>query len=123
MPPRAGIPVVDLSPNESLTCATARRSVPAVCATLLKTFPLLTERRILYTPLGTRYEQTKRPGPRHPRSSPLENPGAAALARLGHQSPLEIHVRRRAAGQRRIPLPRIAQVGAGRLDYVRVEAD
>ena len=42
---------------------------------------------------------------------------------MGHQSPPEIHLRRRAPGQRRIPLPCIAQAGAGRLDQGRVEAD
>src|ERR1700676_1653961 len=88
-----------------------------------ESFPLLTESSILYTHLGNRYEQTERPRARHPGSAPPENLGAGALARLGHQPPPEIHLRRRAAGQRRIPLPCIAQVGAGRLDHGRVEAD
>src|SRR6266542_4499828 len=55
--------------------------------------PLLTERKILYAHLGNRYEQAKRPRAGHPRSAPLENPGAGALARVGYQSPPEIHLR------------------------------
>src|SRR5260370_22602693 len=85
--------------------------------------PLAYREKLLYTPLGNRYEQTKRFRPRHTRSAPLETPRVGALARVGHQSAPEIHLRRRAAGQRRLPLPCIAQVGAGRLDRGRVEAD
>src|ERR1700719_830824 len=115
--------VLDLCQDDSLASAIASRTAPMRLSNLAKTFPLLTERSILYTHLGNRYEQTKRSRARHPRPAPPENPGPGALARLGHQSPPEIHLRRRAAGQRRIPLPCIAQVGAGRLDRGRVEAD
>src|SRR2546422_2910548 len=78
---------------------------------------------LLCSPLGNRYEQTQRPRPRHTRPAPPENSGAAAFARVGHQSSPEIYLWRRAAGQRKIPLPGIAQTGAGRLDHGRVEAD
>ena len=51
------IPVLDLSQNDTLASAIASRT-PIRLSNLAKTFPLLTERSVLYTHLGNRYEQT-----------------------------------------------------------------
>src|ERR1700687_6264316 len=86
-------------------------------------FPCLPRGDCVYSPLGNRYEQTQRPRPRHPRPAPPEDSGPPALARVGDRAAPQVSLRRRAAGQRRLPLPRPAQAGAGRLDRGRVEAD
>jgi len=52
------IPVLDLSQNDTLASAIASRTAPIRLSNLAKTFPLLTERSVLYTHLGNRYEQT-----------------------------------------------------------------
>src|SRR6185436_69837 len=88
-----------------------------------KTFPLLTEGSNPNLPLGKRYEPTHRPRPRNSRSSAAEDPRPAAAARVGDQPSPEIHLERRAAGQRRLALPRAPQAGAGGLDPGGVEAD
>src|SRR6266403_1356441 len=58
---RVIIPVLDLFAKRFSGLSNRRPAYPHPSA-----LPLLTERSILYTHLGNRYEQTERPRPRHP---------------------------------------------------------
>src|SRR5262249_51475727 len=60
---------------------------------------------------------------RHTRPVAPETARPRAAARLGHQPPPPLHLRRRPQRLRRLPLPRPPQTGTGRLDQSGVEDD
>src|SRR6185312_11852674 len=68
----------------------------------------------------TRREQTARSRPGDAEPADPQDSRAAAAQRLGHRSAPDAGVRRRAAGERRLALPRAAQTRTGRLDHRRM---
>src|SRR6185437_4178983 len=68
-----------------------------------------------------RHEQTFRSGPGHAGHAVAENPRARTAQRFRRQRASQTNLRGRVAGQRRLTLSRSAQIGAGGLDFRRVE--